>query len=847
MAMLLKRYIHSVVFKAVSIILLQAFFVSTLAFAFEKDTLAPPSEFWDKETVRSVRASETLGKSFRNRSAFYYISTLIGKDLHEPTSENLKEFVDDTTRAKAMIEEIRKHVGQAELAISKTRGDLDPLLYGFELDKLRYTEDKNTYTLPIYREGLEVYNYIFYIGEGSENPNDWLISAGEKNVYMKLEISHLYMNYSFAEQENYSMEIPFSNGIDNFVVGKAPQVLENHGAFICNYLVAYDPLTKTGAFAHLDFDDSEEKDYQNIIQVISNGINIMIESMQLKGATKENLQFIIIRQGNLYGTIEELSKRNRDLLESVLLELGMTAKATTTTSNFLRFYLSSGKVLGTEEIEGIKEQPVAVAAFNTKVVAKKARHKPKNNIEEIAEKLTNETIAQLKQVLIELQKPKTGRRSFLKVFGVILGALCLTPAELALRPPEIEAKIDAVKQFFDASEPFLEYWYGESSQWKAYSDFAVRTVSYIKTELENQKLPYAFKRLAFLENEIGYYERDIQWRKQTIVILEKFVAGNASENEMIQARSCLEAFAETYSIDTGTVISRATTAKGMDIRSKEFRDNLLKNTKVATDFIASISPEIQARALIVMYKKDIECYTSLINNATRPAIRAVKQLIRRIPKTTDAQTETTEIPNRGTVTPQKMTLPQTQQAHAINFAREATRNPKPAFIAVETGWIKGYEEGKYLQYDALNPLVASTRKFCIENNIPFIDGNDEEVRAFVRSIKSEDPEARGIILAGKDVIDSLGLKNDKNVILAGVDNKHLTIDSYIRLMEMLTLTMELFRVRLANQPIDEESIKSKHPDLGIQFLSSRLIIFTPHAEPMDYEDLKDIYSLQVFA
>ena len=190
-------------------------------------------------------------------------------------------------------------------------------------------------------------------------------------------------------------------------------------------------------------------------------------------------------------------------------------------------------------------------------------------------------------------------------------------------------------------------------------------------------------------------------------------------------------------------------------------------------------------------------------------------------------------------------IPEIEQLHAIEFVRQADEKPKPAFIALGTSWIKGYEKDRFLQYDALNPLITSLRQFC-GDHIEFIDGDDEHIARRIGEIKQATPDAQGIVLAGDDTIGDLNLQDDANVLLAGVDNKHLTIDSYIRLMEMLNVTLELFHMKIKGEDIDEQAIIDKHKSLGIRFHKG-IITFEPDAEPMDYEILKEIYKLQRFA
>jgi hypothetical protein len=181
-----------------------------------------------------------------------------------------------------------------------------------------------------------------------------------------------------------------------------------------------------------------------------------------------------------------------------------------------------------------------------------------------------------------------------------------------------------------------------------------------------------------------------------------------------------------------------------------------------------------------------------------------------------------------------------EQAHAITFAKEIDQKPKDDFIAISTSWITGYEKDKYLQYEALNPLFSSLRSFCEKHGIEFIEGDDEAVTHRVEAIRQSNPKARGRVLVGKDIIEKLNLRSNENVIIAGVDNSNLTIDSYISLMEMLNLMRDLSLGRQVKTSIDITPITDQSGAI-------LYYIFTPKAEPMDYEKLEHIYKLQMFA
>lgn len=81
--------------------------------------------------------------------------------------------------------------------------------------------------------------------------------------------------------------------------------------------------------------------------------------------------------------------------------------------------------------------------------------------------------------------------------------------------------------------------------------------------------------------------------------------------------------------------------------------------------------------------------------------------------------------------------------------------------------------------------------------------------------------------------------------MIGIDNKNLLIDNYIPLMEMLTVL-----IKFSKEDTSEEAIKriqKEHPRLGAQLIDGFIVFELPKADPMDYENLREIYKLQTFA
>lgn len=194
--------------------------------------------------------------------------------------------------------------------------------------------------------------------------------------------------------------------------------------------------------------------------------------------------------------------------------------------------------------------------------------------------------------------------------------------------------------------------------------------------------------------------------------------------------------------------------------------------------------------------------------------------------------------------------PESEGIHAASFQDtisyiQAQPQAQPLIVALGTSWIKGYEKGRYLQYDALNPLISSIRTYCESKDIPFIVDDDDKLLARINAERAREGKtgAKVVVLAGENTVKSdefAPLRSDeKNAFVVGVNNQELTIDSYIRLMEMLTLALKLsagMEVTLDNIYITITKDNERN-----------IYIFLPHAEPMDYERLKVIYEVQKFA
>jgi len=207
------------------------------------------------------------------------------------------------------------------------------------------------------------------------------------------------------------------------------------------------------------------------------------------------------------------------------------------------------------------------------------------------------------------------------------------------------------------------------------------------------------------------------------------------------------------------------------------------------------------------------------------------------------------------------TTPEREQACSVNLAKrigtiQTQAKENIPFIAVGTSWIKAYKKDDYgnrlyAHYAPLNKLLSSLRNYCIRNGIDFIEGDDAFVEDKVRELKRSNPACNGIVLAGESTIqslaDSLASQNNENIFLAGVNNTHISIDSYIRIIEMLDLAITLYQSDQTGEAY-KNFIEEKYKHLGVTYHPSQnRLTFEPPAEPMDWETLRRIYKFQTFA
>ena len=151
-----------------------------------------------------------------------------------------------------------------------------------------------------------------------------------------------------------------------------------------------------------------------------------------------------------------------------------------------------------------------------------------------------------------------------------------------------------------------------------------------------------------------------------------------------------------------------------------------------------------------------------------------------------------------------------EQSHAISLATrirsiQTQKKEQKPFLAIGTSWIKAYQKDEYDNrfYDPVNKLLSSLRNYCLGKGIIFIDGDDAYLERKVQELLQADPDCKGIVLAGESTIQSIvdtpESRNNKNIFFAGVNNTHIAVDSYIPIIEMFDLALNLYQSKQTDE------------------------------------------------
>jgi len=171
--------------------------------------------------------------------------------------------------------------------------------------------------------------------------------------------------------------------------------------------------------------------------------------------------------------------------------------------------------------------------------------------------------------------------------------------------------------------------------------------------------------------------------------------------------------------------------------------------------------------------------------------------------------------------------------------KDTDKEAQTTMVALSRDWIEQTLKG-HPQHVDINKLIIHLRKRCEKSNIPLVDDENEDLLAAINKRIEKDgiKNPRVIVLAGQDTLEKdeyKVLKANKDYFLFGVNRENMVVNNYIRLVEMITLALN---ITLGKQPT------STHIEIEGK---GRFYIFTPPAEKMDWEKLRPIYAAQVSA
>lgn len=190
----------------------------------------------------------------------------------------------------------------------------------------------------------------------------------------------------------------------------------------------------------------------------------------------------------------------------------------------------------------------------------------------------------------------------------------------------------------------------------------------------------------------------------------------------------------------------------------------------------------------------------------------------------------------------------------IKLACDKAKNARPVRIALGTNWIKGYETGKYQQM-ALAPLIDQMKSFCKKMDISLVVASDDKLldeikidsdkqAKIAKGTGKEYVEAETIVIADHSSVISnkfRAFRDEKKAFLVGVNGKELTERSYVRVVEILTLALNLrFSSIFTANP-------GNNPNIGL-FKDKEIFILLPKATKIySPDELMAIYKVQLSA
>ncbi len=838
------------------------------------------TESWDRETARSVKAGETLGKSFRNRWAFVDVSYLIGQMLILTQQHNLQNPKD------ILIPLIKKHIRNRD-------GMAEILLEGYDIDGIEEVREGQVITglsLPITRNGTPAYRLVYNLQDGETA----IPTRDGISVYIKTEnlaitpASRDEINIRLSQLQKIKDKKPDDVTEDDkqYLVGVAkhfnlyPEYLEKKTdkKEIWRYAIPLHILTSAELSA-LGISDVPIFTL-SAVDEIGNGFfshelaHTLDDLVALSYLFHQEDEKKLVQDSNVQKEIDRLENAFRDhYAEETLGWMLILAqwKGLGALNPKIILALINGLAKNLEEVVSTRADLVRYIEEHRNKIdesivseyfeeAKKADDECKLNLirlKEIRRQIlhSNEnTLVAVNESVSEASQPYKGSKRFelqLQLASDTPYIYGNTVRVSYIWTNLIRNSMDAIFETRKADKERMgRVVIKTNTVIRDNKRFAEITVSDngngIPAEmLRNSRLFQKGETTKERGTGLGLYliKQTVEELGGTIDVQSELGKGTTFTIRLPIALQELVANAE----DTGIVSKPQVQNDGYkkdlthNVASGQYQLELLKSDLAKTEArLAKMTDETPANRR-----------ESAINHIVwlKERIKSLENENITLQNRLDLLSGKVEEVSKVTTTPVAIS-PETERIHATNFQDtltyiQAQPQTQPLIVALGTSWIKGYEKGRYLQYDALNPLIGSLRTYCESKGIPFIVDDDDKLLAHINAERAKQGKAgaKVVVLAGKDTVVSdefATLRNDQEkAFVVGVDSQELTTDSYIRLMEMLTLALKLsagLEVSLNNDHITITKDNERH-----------LYIFLPHAEPMDYERLKVIYEVQKFA
>lgn len=175
-------------------------------------------------------------------------------------------------------------------------------------------------------------------------------------------------------------------------------------------------------------------------------------------------------------------------------------------------------------------------------------------------------------------------------------------------------------------------------------------------------------------------------------------------------------------------------------------------------------------------------------------------------------------------------------------------NGQKIVVAIEADYVPLEQKASFRE------MLQEAEKVAAQNGIVLVRKTDREAKEdfadrLVRMVESEEVAAENmVVIASSDLVNGVGFRgmglapirstgdgDVKSAFIVGVDPSNIKGDSYIRMLEIMTMSLR----RAFGKPSVTD-----HSALGITYINKRLLLVVPKAEKVDIRLLPKIYKAQ---